>query len=178
MSWRTVTLTAGLAALALGCLGPRAEPMDALLERSFAVQESSPLGGDSLANRRQEMERAHHDMVHFIATLDSLRYRRDRGGTILFGSFLDAYMGTHLDPLLSGDWQSEHPELLGLDATLRLVEADVFMTMRAPGRMQDAVNEIRRRYAGREEMLVEYPVGQQSPLGTALEKLMHRKWRG
>ena len=40
------------------------------------------------------------------------------------------------------------------------------------------VDEIRRRYEGRAEMMVEYPVGQQSPLGEALEKLTHRKWRG
>ncbi len=172
---------AGVALLAvgLGCFGgPRLEPMDVMLERSFSVEETSPLGGDSLAHRRQEMERAHHDMVHFIATLDSLRYRRDRSGAILFGQFLDAYMGTHVAPLLEGDWQSEHPELLGLDATLRLVQAEVLLKMRAPGRMQDTVNEIRRRYAGREDMLVEYPIGEQKPLAEALEYLTHRKWRG
>ena len=161
-----------------GCAGLGAGDVDAALERGFAVEETSPLGGDSLAYRKREMRRAHRDMVHFIATLESLRYRRDRSGAILFGNFIDAYMGTHLDPLLSGDRQSEHPELLGLDATLRLVQAEVFLQMRDPRRMQATVNEIRRRYEGREDMMVEYPVGQQSPLGEALEKLTHRKWRG
>ena len=173
----------GLALLALGwagtgCSGLRSADVDEVLERGFAVEETSPLGGDSLAYRKREMRRAHRDLVHFIATLESLRYRRDRSGAILFGNFLDAYMGTHLDPLLSGDRQSEHPELLGLDATLRLVQAEVFLQMRDPRRMQATVNEIQRRYQGREDMMVEYPVGQQSPLSEALEKLSHRKWRG
>ena len=177
MSGRSTTLLLGLALL-FGCAGHGVGNVDEVLERGFAVEETSPLGGDSLAYRKREMRRAHRDMVHFIATLESLRYRRDRSGAILFGNFLHAYMGTHLDPLLKGDRQSEHPELLGLDATLRLVQAEVFLQMRDPRRMQASVNEIKRRYEGREEMMVEYPVGQQSPLREALEKLTHRKWRG
>jgi len=183
MSGRSRIRGLALALLALawtgsGCAGMRAGDVDDVLERGFAVEETSPLGGDSLAYRKREMRRAHRDMVHFIATLESLRYRRDRSGAILFGNFIDAYMGTHLDPLLGGDRQSEHPELLGLDATLRLVQAEIFLQLRDPRRMQATVNEIQRRYQGREEMMVEYPVGQQSPLGEALEKLTHRKWRG
>ncbi len=178
MKRRSLCVVLALGLLLPGCSGLSRIKVDETLEQGFAVEETSPLGGDSLAYRKREMQRAHQDMVHFLVTLESLRHRRDRNGTILFENFLHAYVGTHLDPLLSGDRQSEHPELLGLDATLRLVRAEVFMRMRDPRRMQSGVNEIRRRYEGREDMMVEYPVGQQSPLGEALEYLTDRKWRG
>jgi hypothetical protein len=44
--------------------------------------------------------------------------------------------------------------------------------------MQRALDEIQRRYAGRGELLVDYPVGQQSTLAEAIETLTTRKWRG
>ena len=89
---------------------------------------------------------------------------------------------THDSEASYGQGLGDHAEhtgvILGLDATLRLVQAEVFLPMRDPGRMQRSVDEIRRRYVGREEMLVEYPAGQQSTLREALERLTHRKWRG
>ena len=174
---RTLALLAALA-LALGCVSFEPEPVDALIEAHTALEETTPLGGDSLAQRRDEFERARHDLAHFVTTRRALKHRRERSGTILFQEFVDGYLGTHLEPLLAGEWPSEHPELLELDATLRLLQAELFQQMRDPRRMQRVVDEIRRRYAGREDLLVGYPIGRRQPLFEALEQLGEQKWRG
>ena len=117
-------------------------------------------------------------MTHYDATLESLQERRDRSGTILFGQFMDAYMGMHLDPLLAHEWQSRHPEVAALDASLRLAKADVLVRMRQTRRAQEVIDDLTQRYAGRDNLLVEYPIGGQTTLGEALESLRTRKWRG
>ncbi|HET6305258.1 MAG TPA: hypothetical protein VFG80_10815 [Myxococcota bacterium] len=175
-TWR-VGLAVLAAALALAACRTPSAP-DTLLGPEETAAESRPLGGQSLAQRKQELDRAWRDLVHFHATLESLRHRKDRNGFVLFSGFVDAYMGTHLDPLIEPEWQSEHPELQGLDANVRLVQAELLMHLRNPQRMQRALNEIERRYAGRGEMLVDYPVGEQSRLADAIENLTTRKWRG
>lgn len=175
-TWR-VGLAVLAAALALAACRTPSAP-DTLLGPEETAAESRPLGGQSLAQRKQELDRAWRDLVHFHATLESLRHRKDRNGFVLFSGFVDAYMGTHLDPLIEPEWQSEHPELQGLDANVRLVQAELLMHLRNPQRMQRALNEIERRYAGRGEMLVDYPVGEQSRLADAIENLKTRKWRG
>jgi hypothetical protein len=177
----TPTWRAGLAVLAAAlvlaaCRTPSAP--DALLGPEEVATESRPLGGQSLAQRKQELDRAWRDLVHFQVTLESLRHRKDRNGFVLFSGFVDAYLGTHLDPLIEPEWPSEHPELQGLDANVRLVQAELLMYLRSPQRMQRALDELESRYAGRGEMLVDYPVGEQSRLADAIENLKNRKWRG
>ena len=159
------------------CAG-QTEFQDVLMLEPTAAEQSTPLGGAALAQRRQDMQRAHRDMLHFHATLESLQQRKDRNGLMLFSQFLDAYMGVHLDPLLESEWQSRHPELMALDANLRLAKAEVLIQMRSPQRVQQVIEELRERYAGREDMLVEFPIGKQGTLRDGLRRLGERKWRG
>ena len=175
-TWRAGLAVLAAALILAACRTPSAP--DTLLVPEEAAAKSRPLGGQSLAQRKQELDRAWRDMVHFHVTLESLRHRKDRNGLVLFSGFVDAYMGTHLDTLLEPDWQSEHPELQGIDANVRLVQAETYMQLRSPQRMQRALDEIERRYAGRGDMLVDYPVGEQSTLAEAIETLTTRKWRG
>ena len=171
-------LLAVMTGLAGGACAPGGPPPDALIPDQALVEQNLPLGGDSLAMRKREMRRAHGDLVHFLATLRGLQQRKDRNGQALFRDFVDRYLGGHLGPLLEADWPSEHPELLGLDANSRFVQAELLMRMRDAGRAQKVVDEIERRFAGHDGMLVDYPVGQQHPLERALEILNDRKWRG
>jgi len=166
-----------LAALAAACASSPELPAG-LLEEPSAVEENTPLGGEALTQRKLEMKRAYKDLVHFHVTFESLHQRKDRNGLILFSEFVQTYMGSHLAPLLRNDWQSEHPEVMGLDANLRFIQADVLMQMNDPSAVQDAIDEIERRFRGRENMLVDYPIGDQSPLGQALSVLRDRKWKG
>lgn len=166
-----------LALVLLACASAPEVPRD-LLAETEGLGENTPLGGEALGQRRRDLERAQRDLVHFQVTLDGMQQRRDRSGLILFSGFLDAYLGTHLDPLLRSEWQSRHPELAGVDATLRLVKAELLMHMRDTRRMQETLDEIGRRFAGRGDMLVHYPVGEQVTLSQALEMLRDRKWRG
>lgn len=149
-----------------------------LLHEEARSGENTPLGGDALAHRKLEMKRAYRDLIHFHATFAGLFFRKDRSGQILFAEFVGTYIGTHLEPMLRGEWQSQHPELMGIDANLRFVEAEVLMQMRDPSATEYAIEEIERRFRGRENMLVDYPIGEQTPLAEAVEILRERKWRG
>ncbi|MGH9885176.1 MAG: hypothetical protein ACREBE_06590 [bacterium] len=139
-----------------------------------SAEEAAPLGGASLDQRREVMTRMYNDLMHFRTSLDDAEERGDRQSAVALGYFVDAYIGMHLDPLLAGEWQSRHPELWGLDADLRLAKADVLVHMRDRGRAEDVLEEIGTRYAGREDMLVHYPVGKQSTLGNAVKILSEK----
>lgn len=164
--------------LAGAACAPGLEVPDDFLVAEQPGEENRPLGGEALAQRRQELRRAHRDMVHFYETLESLHHRKDRNGFILFRAFCDEYIGTHLNPLLRAEWQSDHPELMGQDANLRFIKAAVLLQMREPRRAQHVIDTISERFEGREDILVDYPIGEQSTLQEALELLAQRKWRG
>ena len=159
------------------CAGsPNERVADHFLEMGSTIEPTAPLGGENLAVRKQEIRRAFADLVHFQETLETLRRRRDGNGMALFRQFTRNYLDDHLQPILDSDWQSEHPELLGVDANIRLVQAEIYMLMGKPGEMQDVLDDIEDRFKGRETMLVNYPIGEQSTLQEALDHLSDRKW--
>ena len=172
----SLLLLAGTTLTAAGCVSNG--PPDQLVPQAQASKASAPLAGEALGERKRDLQRAHRDVTHFQATLASLRYRRDRNGLVQFSQFLDSYLGVHLEPLLAGEWQSRHPELAALDANVRFAEAELLIQLKLQGRAEDAMDEISRRFHGREDMLVAYPKGKQTPLGAALEQLRERKWSG
>lgn len=172
-AWAALAATLVLAA---GCAFNDRAPAD-LLPTESATEASAPLGGEALVQRKHEMQRAHGDMVHFYETLQSLNYRRDKNGLVLFTRFLDAYLGMHIDPLLAGEWQSRHPELTALDANLRFAKAELLIQLRLPRRAQAVMDGIEQRFQGREDMLVDFPFGESRSLGEGLEMLRERKWR-
>jgi hypothetical protein len=167
-----------LLGLASGCISAEAPVIDEFAPDRSAAEESVPLGGDALAERKSEMRRSLRDLMHFHRTLSSLSGRRDRDGFSNFAGFLDSYLGTHVDPLLAAQWQSRHPEVMALDANLRLMKAEIFIVLRDTRRVQDTIEVITALYAGRENMLVEFPNGEQGTLHEGLQKLQEDKWRG
>jgi hypothetical protein len=179
MRSRTLLASALLALLALGCAsGPRL-PKDVTLEDEAApAPANNPLGGVSLAQRRIELERTQKDLVHFASTLDSLQLRREQNGLVLFKGFVDEYLGTYVDPMLGTDMHSKNPELASLDAGIRLLEAELLTRLRSPSRAQKVIDDLERLYEGRDDMLVDYPVGKKSPMKKALDLLADKKWRG
>jgi len=169
-----------LASLSLGlfaCISSDGPP-DQLVPEVTAAEASTPLAGEALDARKRDLERAYSDLTHFQETLTSLHYRKDRNGLVQFSQFLDAYLGVHLDPMLAGEWQSRHPELSALDANVRFAKAQLLVQLAERGRAADAMDDIATRFKGREDMLVAYPPGKQTPLGKALEQLRERKWKG
>jgi hypothetical protein len=122
--------------------------------------------------------RTQADLVHFMATLDSLQLRRDQNGQILFKGFVDEYLGTHVDPMLATEMHSEQPELAGLDASIRFLEAEMLTKLRSPHRAQQTIDALERLYQGREDMLVDWPIGKKTPLSKAMQLFEDRKWRG
>lgn len=153
-------------------------PPREMLPNGGPAEASAPLAGEALIARKRDLERAYRDLVHFQETMRTLRHRRDRNGRTQFSHFLDSYLGEHLEPLLSGEWQSRHAELSALDANVRFAKAELLIRLEQRGRAEDVMDEIQKRFDGREDMLVAYPTGQQTPLGKALEQLRERKWSG
>ena len=166
------------AALAGACASNDATGTPLDLDATPPKDVNTPLGGVSLSQRRMELVRAQADMVHFMATLDSLQFRRDQNGQVLFKGFVDEYLGTHVDPMLATEMHSKQPELSGLDATIRFLEAEVLTKLRSPARAQNVIDELERLYEGREDMLVDWPIGKKTPLSKAMDLLEDEKWRG
>jgi hypothetical protein len=180
VSVRHTSTRALLAALCLalgGCIVSNGPPAE-LLPQVGPAEASTPLAGEALGARKRDLLRAHRDLTHFQETMRTLRHRKDRNGRIQFSHFLDAYLGSHLEPLLAGEWQSRHPELSALDANVRFAKAELLIRLEERGRAADVMDEIARRFEGREDMLIAYPTGEQTPLGKALEQLRERKWGG
>ena len=168
-----MALWMGLAGQILGCVAN----MDREIEiRTGYVEEQLPLGGEALAQRRTDLNRAWRDLLHFDATMQSLVDRKDRQSASILDDFLSQYMAEHLDPMLRPSWQSTNAELMAIDANLRFMKARILADMRYPRKVQRAIVDIETRFAGRESMLVEYPAGERRPLGEALELLRDRKW--
>lgn len=159
---------------ALGCAGMDPVP----LEQAELARSTKPLGGQTLAEKHSEMARTQSDLVRHLKTLDSMRLRRDQNGLVLFETFIDSYMDDHVDPLLARDWTSTHPELAGLDAGIRLVSIELLSKLRRPNRAQAMIDDAKLRYRGREDVMVEYPVGKRTPLAGALEIVEEANWRG
>jgi hypothetical protein len=164
-----LALCAALAA-ALGC-GSKTYLAKDFGRPEKSAEEASPTGGPTLDQRRENMTRMYKDLVHFRTSLRDSQERGDRTTTNALALFINSYMEMHLDPLLSGEWQSRHPELAGLDADLRLAKADVLIRMKDTGRASKTLDEIASRYKGRDDMLVHYPMGSESPLGKAIKLL-------
>ena len=141
-----------------------------------ALEDEAPLGGEALAQRRMDLLRAWRDLLQFDATMQSLVDRRDNRSVALLDGFLTQYLAEHLDPMLRPVWQSTHPEIMALDANLRFMRAQVLADMRYTRKVQESLEDIEIRFMGREGMLVEYPVGEQHPLGEALDLLAEQKW--
>lgn len=175
MGWVGKTfLVLSLLMQTIGCAGGGDPYLDEAGE--YSAEDEAPLGGEALAQRRTDLDRAWRDLLHFDATMQSLVDRRDGRSVALLDSFLAQYMEEHLDPMLAPAWQSTHPELMALDANLRFMKAQLLADMRYTRKVQDAIEDIEIRFMGREGMLVEYPVGEQRPLGEALVLLRESKW--
>jgi len=169
----------GALALTLGACAHKS-PKEASLDLDAEVPKdvNTPLGGLTLSQRRIELGRAQADLVHFMATLDSLQLRRDQNGQVLFKGFVDEYLGTYVDPMISTDMHSKQPELAGLDATIRFLEAEMLTKLRSPARAQKTIDTLQTLYKGREDMLVDWPIGKKTTIEKAMKLLEDEKWRG
>jgi hypothetical protein len=171
---RGAALVAGALALAIGLVAGASLAADAGTDRA----KEAALGGEALAQRKLDLARALGDLVAFNRTLESLIERRDDGGIDAMEPFVRGYIGRHLDPLIKPEWTSDHPEVAAIDANLRFMKAELLVQLRHTREVQQVLDDIRSRYEGRGQMLVEYPRGEQTTITKAIEKLKSRKWNG
>jgi hypothetical protein len=173
MQARLIRTTAAIALtflLAAPTLHAKSEPTDRA--------DEAPLGGEALVQRKHDLDRALGDLGAINKTLTSLIERRDDRGLDAMEPFLLGYVGQHLDPLIRPNWTSEHPEVAAIDANIRFMKAEVLIQLRRTRDVQRVLDDIRARYEGRSQMLVDYPIGEQNTIVDAIEKLKNRKWNG
>ena len=175
--WSAALLLAG-AALAQGCVSDE-RIADDWVAKANRREASAPLGGEALAQRRLDLDRSYRNLGHFLATLDSLHRRNDRNGQLMFAEFADFYVAKHVLPLLEPEWQSRHPELAQLDVNARFAVVALWTRLGSSSSAGHMLDEIERRYKGRGEMLVGYPIGSESMLRDAVAHLRSRSsWSG
>jgi hypothetical protein len=172
-------LAAVLALPLAGCLGFGGGDDEADAESHWVgtapiAEETAPLAGAALEQRKDRLVKAQRDLAHFNTTLESLHFRDDRFGTGTMTRFADAYLSMHVDRLLAHEWQSRHPEVAVVDANLRLAKADILVQMHHKDRAADVLDELERRFERRNDLLVEYPLGTQRSLGEAIKLLRDR----
>jgi hypothetical protein len=97
----------------------------------------------------------------------------------MFAEFPDFYVAKHVIPMLEPEWQSRHPELAQLDVNARFAVVALWTRLGSSSSAGHMLDEIERRYKGRGEMLVGYPIGSQSTLREAVKHLRERSsWSG
>ncbi len=163
-------LLAGCAALALGCASDE-RIADEWVAQAAVRETTAPLGGEALAQRKRDLGRAYRDLGHFLVTMDGLFRRNDRNGMIMFDEFIDFYVGKHVVPMLEPEWQSRHPEVAVLDANARLAVTALWTKIGSSSSAGRMLDDIDRRFKGRGEMLVGYPIGGESTLREAVARL-------
>jgi hypothetical protein len=174
MASKTTTFMAlALAGALAGCASYEPVP----LEDVELTRASKPLGGETLAEKHREMQRTHDDLVRHLKTLDSMILRDDDDGIVLFKTFFYGYMDDHVEPLLARDWTSHHPALGGLDAGIRFVAIEVLSKLDSPHRAEALIDDLKLRFRGRGDLMVDYPVGKRSNLDRALELVEEQYWR-
>jgi hypothetical protein len=174
---RPATTRAALAALT--ALALSACSSAAILGRSETTATrpeqtiSGPLSGEALVQRKIEMRRSARDLVHFGATVETMRLRRDRGRDD-FEGFMDRFLADRVDPLFVGTESTDDPELAVLDAELRLMKAELMIETKDFWSAGDIIDSVESRYGARRSMLVRFPVGQQNTIAASIEYLRER----
>jgi hypothetical protein len=171
---RTAAIGAALAALATTACSTAAIMGRSETTATRPEQEiAGPLSGEALAQRKIEMRRSARDLVHFGATVETMRLRRDRGRGD-FEEFLDRYLADRVDPLFIGSESNDDPELAVLDAELRLMKAELLIDTKDSWNAGDIIDSVESRYGERRSMLVRFPVGQQSTIAASISYLRER----
>jgi hypothetical protein len=171
---RTAAIGAALAALATTACSTAAIMGRSETTATRPEQEiAGPLSGEALAQRKIEMRRSARDLVHFGATVETMRLRRDRGRGD-FEEFLDRYLADRVDPLFIGSESNDDPELAVLDAELRLMKAELLIETKDFWNAGDIIDSVESRYGERRSMLVRFPVGQQSTIAASISYLRER----
>ncbi len=144
---------------------------------SPAASQQRPLAGSALEARAGELATARETLGEMQTTLRGLQRRENRKAVPAFEDFVRAYFGLHLDPLLRPEWPSRHPDLMTMDATLRFARADLMRRLQDSQEFERALADIERRFTGRQEMLIEYPLGQERTVRSAVQMLRGRsRW--
>ena len=135
------------------------------------VESQSHLAGAELDQRARRMERAHRDLIEFHAALVTLQRRDDRAGIESFVDFIEPYLADHVDDQLSARGDAWNDELVTLDANLLFAKAEILRELDDYWGLQSVLREIRARYGDQNDLLVEYPFGEQNTVASALRSL-------
>ncbi len=135
-----------------------------------ATEADRQVSGEALAQRKQSLRRVHRDLKSIHATAESLRRHRELEGIAAFEGFVHPYFREHVEPLLD-EADGWHPELQLLQANLLFAQAAVLIELRDTARLSNLTRRIGKRFQGKKNLLIEYPLGKESTLEHALRDL-------
>lgn len=146
--------------LAAGCAFDRGanEPYFSRLSGRDAVE--TQLAGEALAQRKYSMRRIRRDMASFRQTLEQLERHGKASGTQRFQRFAKPYIANRVDPLISGENPTSHPELRPFHAELLLSKALLLHQMDEDRAVRETIERLEDEFVSMTSMLVLYPTGE------------------
>ncbi|MAG34574.1 MAG: hypothetical protein CL908_27210 [Deltaproteobacteria bacterium] len=160
---RTATLLTVLLCLIVlgsGCAFQRGAP-EAYFDRlSGREAVESQLAGEALSQRKYSMRRIRRDLASFRQTLEQLQRHGKQSGITRFERFARPFIANRVDPLISEDDPTSHPELRPFRAELLLSKAVVMHQMRDTRAVQETIARLENEFASMTSMLVLYPTGE------------------
>ena len=159
---RITSVSAALLAsvLGAGC----ANVSDEARLREQAVQDSPR----RLDQRERVLERAIEDLAHFRRTHRHMEENARGWFGPSFDPFLERFVEERVDPLLSNDWQSSHPEISQLDVDLRLRRTEALIDLGKKRPAARSIRDIARRYHRQQQMLVRDSLGRRVTLAEGI----------
>jgi len=146
--------------LAGGCAIDRGAN-DAYFQRlSGREAVESQLAGEALSQRKYSMRRIRRDLASYRQTLEQLQRHGKQSGTARFERFARPFIATRVDPLISPDDPTSHPELRPFRAELLLSKAVVMHQMDDRRAVRKTIARLENEFASMQSMLVLYPTGE------------------
>ncbi len=170
MNSKSALVATFIALLVLPACAGRWTGSDYLSAQPVSTEPDEQLAGESLEQQKRALRRTHDDLKAIQLTAQSLRRHRNIQGIEAFESFVQPFIADQVRPLLDEEPQW-HPELKLLKANLMFAEAAVWLELRDSGRVSKVTRRIEKALSGEKNMLVEYPLGDESTVEQALRDL-------
>ena len=168
--WTSIWVAVWTTGLSLGC-ATNHDPFETFERTPVAIEGESFLDGETLAQRIHKMRRANSDLRFFHASLDSLRRHERADEVAQLAAFLTRLMDGPVAEVLSDRREGWSPQLTQLDANLLFAQAHIAVDLRDEQRVAALLDEIENRFDGMEQLVVQYPIGNENSLEDASRHL-------
>lgn len=146
--------------LTTGCAFEQAGSGAYFDRRSGLEAVETQLAGEALSQRKYSMRRIRRDLASYRQTLEQLQRHGKQSGIARFERFARPFISSRVDPLISADDPTSHPELRPFRAELMLSKAVVLHQMNDDRAVRKTIARLEDEFASMQSMLVLYPTGE------------------